>query len=80
MGLVRLVVLFIIAWLIYNMTRRWLASFDQQQAQKKSASSAKIETMVSCAFCNLHVPQKEALQARGKYYCSVEHRKRAESA
>ncbi len=77
MGLVRLVVMFIIAWLIYSLTRRWLASLDQEQ---KSGRSAHIETMVRCADCGLHVPQNEALQAQGKYYCSDEHRKRAASS
>ncbi|NOZ36930.1 MAG: hypothetical protein GXP11_02465 [Gammaproteobacteria bacterium] len=80
MGLVRLVVILIIAWLIYSTTRRWLASLDQKWDQKKSGRSEKIETMVSCAYCGLHVPQNEALQAQGKYYCSSEHQKRAESS
>ncbi len=80
MGLVRLLVILVIAWLIYSTTRRWLASLDQKRDQKKSDRSAHIETMVSCAYCGLHVPQKEALQMQGKYYCSSEHQKRAESS
>ncbi len=79
MGLIRLAVLFIIAWLIYSLTCRWLASLDQRR-EHKSGRSAHIETMVSCAYCGLHVPQNEALQAQGKYYCSGEHRKRAVSS
>ncbi len=84
MGLIRLVVILIIAWLAYSLTRRWLASLDQKriqkQAQKKQDKSSRIETMVSCALCDLHVPQDEAVQAQGKYYCCAEHRKRAESS
>ncbi|HEB86739.1 MAG TPA: hypothetical protein ENI68_06975 [Gammaproteobacteria bacterium] len=80
MGLVRLVVMFIIAWLIYSLTCRWLASLDQPRDHKKPGRPAKIETMVCCADCGLHVPQNEALQAQGKYYCSDEHRKRAASS
>lgn len=80
MGLARLVVILIIGWLIYSLTRRWLASLDQKWEQKKPDRSAHIETMVSCAYCDLHVPQNEALQAQGKYYCSDEHRKRAASS
>lgn len=84
MGLIRLVVILIIAWLAYSLTRRWLASLDQKQIQKqerkKRDESSHIETMVSCALCDLHIPQSEAVQAQGKYYCCAEHRKRAESS
>ena len=79
MGLIRLVVILIIAWLVYSLTRRWLASLDQKRVQKRD-KSPHIENMVSCALCNLHIPQDEAVQAQGKYYCCAEHRKRAESS
>ncbi len=79
MGLIRLVVILVIVWLVYSMTRRWIASLEQKQAQKKQQQSSRISTMVSCAHCGLHVPQDEALQAQGKYYCSDEHQKLSDS-
>lgn len=77
MGLIRLLVILIIAWLVYSMTRRWLASLEQKKQQQ---DASRIETMVSCAHCGLHIPQKEALQAQGKYFCSEEHRKLSQSS
>ena len=78
MGLIRLVVILIIAWLVYSLTRRWLASLEQKRTQKKQGETSHIETMVSCAHCGLHIPQNEAIQAQGKYYCSDEHRQLAD--
>ena len=33
------------------------------------------ETMVSCAYCGLHVPQGECVTVAGRYYCGEEHRR-----
>jgi uncharacterized protein len=33
----------------------------------------QVGSMVRCAHCGVHVPQNEALQAGGKYYCCREH-------
>ncbi len=79
MGLIRLVVILVIVWLVYSLTRRWLATLDQKKNAKKQAGSSRIETMVSCAHCGLHIPQQEAIQAQDKYYCSDKHKKLAES-
>ncbi len=78
MGLIRLVIILVIAWLVYSLTRRWLATLERQRTQKKQPGSSRIETMVSCAHCGLHIPQNEAVQAGDKYYCSDKHRKLSE--
>ena len=70
----RLVILLVIVWLVYSITRRWIASLEQKKQQKQQRP-LRISTMVSCAHCGLHVPQDEAVQAGGKYYCSDEHKK-----
>jgi len=75
MGLIRLVVILVIVWLVYSITRRWIASLEQKKEQKKQQRPSRISTMVSCAHCGLHVPQDDALQAQGKYYCSDEHKR-----
>ena len=33
----------------------------------------KMERMVSCSFCDLHFPEKEAIAHDGRYYCSNKH-------
>jgi uncharacterized protein len=32
------------------------------------------QAMVRCAHCDLHVPQGEALELEGQWYCSADHR------
>ncbi|HAU06182.1 MAG TPA: hypothetical protein DCS49_00160 [Gammaproteobacteria bacterium] len=31
------------------------------------------EKMVKCQYCGVHILEKEAIRARGYYYCSAEH-------
>jgi uncharacterized protein len=33
------------------------------------------ERMVPCSHCGLNLPQSEALESRGRFYCSDEHRR-----
>jgi uncharacterized protein len=40
-------------------------------------SSPRAERMVACEHCGINVPQSEALEARGRFYCSEEHRRLA---
>ena len=37
------------------------------------------QEMVSCRFCDLHVPKADAIAGRKGLYCSAEHLQRAES-
>lgn len=36
------------------------------------------ELMMSCAVCGVHVPASDAIFARGKVFCSTDHRDAAE--
>ncbi len=38
-----------------------------------STPRAAITNAVRCAHCDLHLPQQEALERGGRYYCSQEH-------
>jgi uncharacterized protein len=42
---------------------------------KRPASQREPETMVSCAYCGLHIPQKESVAEQGRYYCGKEHQR-----
>jgi len=33
------------------------------------------ERMVDCSQCGVHLPVSEAVEARGRYFCSDEHRR-----
>lgn len=67
MGLIRLIIIALIVYLIIQIVKRWMAN-------KKSKPAIEDETkMVRCKVCKLHLPENEALQHSGEYYCSQEH-------
>ena len=76
MGIIRLIAILVIAWLIYSLTRRWLAGLKN----KSDSQPEHIDTMVRCDQCGLHIPHNEAIQSGGKNFCSVEHKKLSETS
>ena len=67
MGLIRIIVIALIIYLLIQIFKRWAAN-------KKSASPNLEDTkMVRCKVCQLHIPENEALQQAGDFYCSQEH-------
>lgn len=67
MNLIRLIVIALIIYLLIQIVKKW-------SANKKSTTSSPEETkMVRCKVCQLHIPENEALQKAGEYYCSQEH-------
>lgn len=67
MNLIRLIVIALIIYLVLRIFKNW-------SANKKSTISKPEETkMVRCKVCQLHIPENEALQKAGEFYCSQEH-------
>ena len=67
MGLIRIIVIALIIYLVIQIFKRW-------SANKKHETSHLEETkMVRCKVCQLHIPENEALQSAGEFYCSQEH-------
>ena len=71
LGLLRVAIIVIIALLVYRLLKRWLATLPRES--KKNPD--KIGRMVRCHYCELHIPEAEAIQDHGDWYCSDEHRK-----
>jgi uncharacterized protein len=44
-----------------------------QKPQAPARRSQKNEHMVQCANCGIYIPEQEALQQDGQYYCSQAH-------
>ena len=69
MNLIRLIVIVLIIYLVIQMFKRW--------AQNKNAASSvkqeKLKNMVQCEVCQLHIPEDEALQRDGLFFCSQAH-------
>ncbi len=71
MNLIRLLVIALIIYLVIQIFKRWAANKNAQaNAQQKNQDEQK---MVQCDVCQLHVPEDEALQKDGKFFCSQEH-------
>lgn len=68
MNLIRILIVIAVVWLLYQVVKGYLGG-----KQPATVSNAGSKRMVRCAYCDLHIPEDEALQHDGKYYCSREH-------
>lgn len=73
MGLVRLLTLLLIVWLIYALVKRYLSKTGSAKRNEQKSGSNDIEKIVRCDKCSVHIPLKEAIEHKGRYYCSKEH-------
>jgi len=71
MGLFRLLIIIFLIWLAYYFVRRMLLANQTKTGRKKPG---KLENMVRCAKCGLHIPEQEAVKSHERYYCSETHR------
>jgi len=72
-GLFRVAVIVLIAFLVYRLVRRWLTAFEQNRAQNAARRSTKIGNMVRCHYCQLHLPEEQAFRKNDTWYCSKTH-------
>lgn len=74
MGLIKLIILALLAWFALRLWR----GLQQQQVQQRRQHSARAQQepslMVRCAQCQIHLPQDSALRADDHWYCCAEHR------
>ncbi len=68
MNLIRLIVIALIVYLVIQIFKRWAANKNAHSQRKQQE-----QNMVRCEACQLHLPEKEALQKDGKFYCSQAH-------
>lgn len=60
----------------------WLVAKKQRdrpvhlEAQSKPTESSNPKRMVSCSYCDLHLPEDDAIAFDGRYYCCPDHRDR----
>ena len=64
----RTLIIIIILALIVMIAKRLL-----QKPQTPARRSPTNEHMVQCANCGIYIPEQEALQRAGRYYCSQTH-------
>jgi uncharacterized protein len=66
----KLILFLVIAVAVYW----WLRKPRPMVRGHESPGPNEPETMVSCAYCGLHVPLRESVAAKGRHYCGAEHR------
>ncbi|MEJ2360626.1 MAG: PP0621 family protein [Gammaproteobacteria bacterium] len=71
MGLIRLLIYIFLIWLAISFFKRLLHSPSPSHTKKKPR---QIESFVACHKCGLHIPQEEAIEHEGQYYCCKAHR------
>ncbi len=76
-NLLRLAILILLVWLAWRFVRRWLDRADRPGGIARKAKSAKppVERMVRCRYCDLHLPEQEALHDGRDWYCTEAHRR-----
>ena len=70
MGIFRLLAIIFVIWLIVHFARRLLNARNKQPDRDKPG---KIGRMVRCETCGLHIPEQEAIQKQGHFYCCKAH-------
>lgn len=69
MGLLRLILLVVIAVLIYRMLRNW-----QARRAARGAKPADQGKMLACDHCGLYFPEQDAVREGARVFCSEAHR------
>ena len=47
----------------------------RRDAEPPRTAAGEGERMVDCSQCGVHLPVSEAVEAKGRYFCSDEHRR-----
>jgi uncharacterized protein len=74
----RLVIFLAIVWLGIRLLKAYNQKKLEHQQSKKSSESSSNNTaqMVQCRFCDLHLPESDALKHEKLWFCCHEHRNR----
>lgn len=79
------VLLIALAWLVFKMLvigqrklararRAPPASGAESPAPPRGGDPERIEAIVACAHCGVHVPVSQSIDAAGRAFCCAEHR------
>jgi uncharacterized protein len=77
-ALLRILFLLAIAWFIWSTLRRWIIGVEtraktaaaQQRQQQRPLAGGKV---VKCRYCEVHLPEREALRQNEEWFCNAEH-------
>ncbi|MBF7730249.1 PP0621 family protein [Pseudomonas sp. N040] len=63
----------LLIWIALIVAAVWLWRRLKNPAAAQPPSQSETQPMVRCAHCGLHVPQREAQESAGNWYCSTRH-------
>jgi uncharacterized protein len=69
-----LIAVLVLAWLVFGFGRRSQGRPAGRDETRRPGSPPKIEGMVSCAHCGVHLPASEAMRQGALHYCGDAHR------
>ena len=69
----RLLIVILLLVLLFALLKR-LFSGRLFPGKGPGAGESRIAKMVQCDYCQLYIPQGNALQHAGRYYCCAEHK------
>jgi uncharacterized protein len=70
MNLARLLIIAVAVWLAIYFLRRAFQHLNPPKSSERGAT----KNMVRCTHCGLHLPESEAINYQGQYFCCLEHR------
>ena len=70
MNLFRILLIALGIWIVIVLLRNAQA----RRKVNKPRPEDKVENMVRCSLCGLHLPEKDALRRGDHYFCSAAHR------
>ncbi len=68
--MIKWIVLAVILIVVWKFLQRSRSASGEHRGVRPGGSVR----MRACARCGVHVPESEALQVAGRYYCCVQHR------
>ena len=76
MGLIRLAIFLIVAWLLWRVIKSYQIKLAKK-TNNKPAGNLEKDQMVKCEYCSVHIPSNSAIESHGKWYCNEKHRQLA---
>ncbi|WP_366859896.1 MULTISPECIES: PP0621 family protein [unclassified Thiothrix] len=72
----RILFIFVLLVVGFLLLKSWQRRQNLSKQHKQSSGQIEKNTrMVRCLYCDLHVPEVEAVSQGGKHFCSLEHAK-----
>lgn len=73
--IVRLLIIIMVIYVLYYLSRRFLSGPSRGLGNSPGGRRSK---MVKCEYCQVYITEEEAVGKSGDFYCSADHKHRAQ--